>query len=140
MGKGSYGFPRLNNASHSKAPTHYITTNLRSINRNFGMTSYGYIAKRYDNSPNKRTFVSKNPMDSARRLFRTLGRGGVQKVIRDTNGNIKGWRRVMKGGDVITYRPRESSDGSSVVDIYINSGRSGIKSQKIHFYTKESKQ
>ena len=45
----------------------------------------------------------------------------------------------MKGGDVITYRPRRSSDGSPVVDINIISNRPGIKSQKIHFYNWEAK-
>lgn len=43
------------------------------------------------------------------------------------------------GGDVITYRPRRSSDGSAVVDINITSNRPGVKSQKIHFYHKETR-
>ena len=88
---------------------------------------------------NRRTFVSKDPIDSAKRLFRTLGRGGVQKTIKNKDGVIKGWTRTMKGGDVITYRPRESSDGSTVVDINIISKHTSVKSQKIHFYKKEAK-
>ncbi len=140
MGKGSYGFPGLRNARHDNA-TNYISSNLRSIKRNYGMTDSGYIAQRYRKniSSNKRTFFSKNPVESAKKLFRTLGRGGIQKPLRDKDGSVKGWTRTMKGGDVITYRPRQSSDGSPVIDININSNRPGIKSQKIHFYLKEKK-
>ena len=59
--------------------------------------------------------------------------------IKNKDGVIKGWTRTMKGGDVITYRPRESSDGSTVVDINIFSKHTSVKSQKIHFYKKEAK-
>ena len=140
MGKGSYGFPGLRNVSHGRA-THYISSNLKSINRKYGLTNAGYIAQRYrrNEASYKRIFLSSNPVESAKRLFRTLGRGGIQKPLKDNDGSIKGWTRTMKGGDVITYRPRRSSDGSSVVDINIKSNRPGIKSQKIHFYHKEKK-
>lgn len=141
MGKSSYGFPGLRSVSHTGSPTNYISSNLKSIERNFGMTQSGYIAKKYkeNGASNRRTFVSKDPVDSAKRLFRTLGRGGVQKPIKNKDGVIKGWTRTMKGGDVITYRPRESSDGSTVVDINIFSKHTSVKSQKIHFYKKEAK-
>ena len=139
MGKGSYGFPGLRNVSKTGSPTHYISSNLKSVKRNFGLTNSGYIAQKFKNTPSKRTFYSNDPVDSAKRLFRTLGRGGIQTPIRNKNGEVKGWKRTMKGGDVITYRPRESSDGSSVIDINITSGHTGIKSQKIHFYKKEGK-
>ena len=36
--------------------------------------------------------------------------------IKNKDGVIKVWTRTMKGGDVITYRARESSDGSTVID------------------------
>lgn len=140
MGKGSYGFPGLRNVSHGQA-SNYISSNLKSIKRNYGLTDAGYIAQKYrkNDASNKRIFLSKNPVESAKRLFRTLGRGGIQKPIRDKDGSIKGWTRTMKGGDVITYRPRRSSDGSSVVDINITSNQPGIKCQKIHFYHKETR-
>lgn len=140
MGKGSYGFPGLRNVSHGQA-SNYISSNLKSIKRNYGLTDAGYIAQKYrkNDASNKRIFLSKNPVESAKRIFRTLGRGGIQKPIRDKDGSIKGWTRTMKGGDVITYRPRRSSDGSSVVDINITSNRPGVKSQKIHFYHKEKR-
>ncbi|MCQ2411914.1 MAG: hypothetical protein MJ057_03065 [Sphaerochaetaceae bacterium] len=139
MGKGSYGFPGLRNVSRTGVPTNYISSNLKSIERNFGLNASGYIAKKFKNTPNRRTHLSSDPVDSAKRLFRILGRGGVQVPIRNRDGIIKGWKRIMKGGDVITYRPRESSDGSTVVDINITSNHSGVKSQKIHFYKKEAK-
>lgn len=141
MGKSSYGFPGLRNVSHTGRPTHYISSNLKSIKKNFGMTDSGYIAKKYkDKGPSdRRTFLSKDPINSAKRLFRTLGRGGIQKPIKGKDGVIKGWTRIMKGGDIITYRPRKSSDGSTVIDINIISKHTvGVKSQKIHFYKKEA--
>ena len=138
MGKGSYGFPGLRNVRHG-SPSHYISSNLKSIKRNYGLTNAGYIARKYrqNNSSYRRTYLSKDPGESAKRLFRTLGRGGIQKPLRDKDGSVKGWTRTMKGGDIITYRPRKSSDGSAVIDINIISRRPGIKSQKIHFYSKE---
>ncbi len=141
MGKGSYGFPGLRNVSYTGSPTRYISSNLKSIKKNFGMTQSGYIARKYkeNGATNRRTFISKDPVNSAKKLFRTLGNGGVQNPIKNKDGVIKGWIRTMKGGDVITYRPRESSDGSTVVDINIISRHTDVKSQKIHFYKKEAK-
>ncbi len=141
MGKSSYGFPRLKNVSYNGVPSHYISSNLKSIKKNYGMTESGYIGRKYkrNGSSDRRVFISKDPINSAKKLFQTLGRGGVQKTIKNKDNNVKGWIRIMKGGDIVTYRPRESSDGSTVIDINIISKHSDIKSQKIHFYKKVEK-
>ena len=140
MGKGSYGFPGLKNVNNGNA-THSISSNLKSIGNNYGLSNSGYVAQKSygNNSSNRRTFFSNDPVGSAKKLFRTLGRGGIQKIIKSKDGSVKGWIRIMKGGDVITYRPRQSSDSSPVIDINIISRYCGIKSQKIHFYKKGDK-
>ena len=140
MGKGSFGFPGLQNASHTKSPTRSINSNIKAIKKRFGFNNSGYIAQKSktNEKSNRREFFSKDPIDSAKRLFRSLGRGGVQSPIRDKDGVIKGWKRTMLGGDVITYRPRKSSDGSAVIDITISHSKV-VKNQKIHFYKKENK-
>ena len=140
MGKRSFGFPGLRNTSRQGIPSHSLKGNLKSVKSSFQFKN-GFLATKYKSNGNRfyRRYASDNPVEDAQKLFRSLGRGGVQRVIRDNNGGVKGWTRTMLGGDVITYRPRRSSDNSTVVDINISSRRSGLKSQKIHFYHKEAK-
>ena len=138
MGKGSYGFPGLRNASFGQ-PKNTIRGNLKSILRRYKPDKDGYIGERAKSErfPEYRKFTAKDPVEAAKRLFRSLGRGGIQKPLPGPNNTVKGWKRTMLNGDVITYRPRESSDGSPVVDINIVSKTSGgLKYQKIHFYSK----
>lgn len=86
-----------------------------------------------------REYYCEDPVESAKRLFMSLGRGGIQKVLDKHEGKTKGWLRIMKDGSVITYRPNQSSDGSAVVEIQ-NSVANTIKNQKIHFYKKEKEE
>lgn len=118
MGKSSFGFPSLKKASHSSIATNKIDSNIKAIKPRYGLSN-GYIAtKSLHNKHSKmREYYCEDPVESAKRLFMSLGRGGIQKVLDKHEGKTKGWLRIMKDGSVITYRPNQSSDGSAVVEI-----------------------
>jgi hypothetical protein len=141
MGKGSYGYPGLRNASHLGRPTRNINSNTAAVRKEFGLTQNGYIAQKSktNGKTSRRVYYSTDPLSSAKKLFSTIGKGGVQSTLKGKDGEVYGWTRTMKGGDIITYRARKSSDGSSVIDIYIHNSHTGIRNQKIHFYKKENK-
>lgn len=139
MGKNSYGFPGLKNVSHNLANTHNIDSNTKSISKRYSLKENGYFgapsSHKKSNSSNREIYT-KDPVESARRLFRILGRGGIQIPLRNDDGSVYGWKRVMKNA-TITYRPKQSSDKSPVVEIHRVT--KSIKQQKIHFYKKGNK-
>ncbi len=136
MGKKSFGFPGLRNVSRAGFPKNNIDSNIKSISRKYSLND-GYIADKAKKS-RLREFYSVDPVEKAKRLFNSLGRGGVQYPLRNRDGSVYGWKRVMKNA-TITYRPRQSSDNSPVVEIHGIKNPKLLRNQKIHFYNKEGK-
>lgn len=142
MGKGEYGYPGINKATRKGHPTRSFNDNIGKLSTQQKPDSDGFISTK---APGKgrdyfRNYYADDPVNAAKDLFVKLGKGGVQEPIYNKkDGTIVGWKRRMIGGDYITYRPCKSSDGSPVIQITINSTRSGLKPQKIHYYDKEKR-
>ena len=110
---------------------HNISENISTTSKFYDYSDgyFGKKSKKKDNWP--RIIESSNPLETSKDFYDKIAYGGEEEPLK----NGKGYKTSTEDGTIIVYRQISSSDGSPVVDIYIENSTNtgGIKRQKIHF-------
>jgi hypothetical protein len=108
-----------------------IDDNVELMKHKYPLTSHGYFGQKGKNS---RIIRSSEPVATSIDFYKEISRGGVEEML--SNGH--GVRTTLCDGTIIVHRIVTSSKGSPAVDIKIMNSKK-VKSQKIHFITREAK-